>query len=290
MSYYIQLFLTRNCNQTCYYCSIYRNANEIECDISKLNWVLSNSPKNVNIELTGGEVGLITNIDDVFKTAYDHPNVGKIIVLSNGLIRKQGVDWLDKVEYHEHLIKDIQGREIIKFYDLDFYHSNNIIVGTEMTVKSILFNWDYYKTTEFVTDKFKIKLMNDKTHNIKHYIVQATELYTLLKNKRELKMIEAFKDNSLYKDIKSICSLNPPHPYIDFEDNMIGHCAIRFNICEKVKLTESNYKKLPFGKLFGEYNYCQSCYAFDPGHEKASFILKSRRGEFRNRSYNDKNK
>jgi len=289
MSYYIQLFLTRNCNQDCYYCSIYRDSKAVECDISKLKWVLDNSPKNVSVELTGGELGLITNIDDVFKTTYTHSNVGKVIVLSNGLIRKIGVDWLDKVEYHEHLIKDIRGTEVIKFYDLDFYHSNNIIVGTEMVVKSILFNWDHFKSTEFVTDKFKIKLMNDKTHNIRYYTVQATELYTLLNNERELKMINAFKDNSLYKDQKSMCSLNPPHTYIDFEDNVIGHCAVRFNICEKAKLNKKNYRKLPFGKLFKECDYCQSCYAFDPGCEKASFILKSRRGEFRNRSYNDTN-
>lgn len=285
MSYYIQLFLTRRCNQDCYYCSIYRGSSTIECDISKLKWVLNYSPKNVSVELTGGEIGLLKNLDDIIKTVYDHDNVGKIIVLSNGLVRKIGVDWLDKVIYTEHLIKDIKGTEIVKFYDLDFYHSNNIIVGTEMTIKSILFNWDYFKNTEFVTDKFKIKLMNDKTHNIKHYVVQAQELYKLLGNDRELKMIEAFKNESIYRNAKTLCSLNPPHTYIDFEDNVIGHCAVRFNVCDKVELNENNYRKLPYGTLFKQCEYCQSCYAFDPGYEKASFILKSRKGEFRNRSY-----
>jgi len=285
MNYYIQLFLARHCNQSCYYCNIHRGSNTTECDISKLKFILDNCGPNLGVELTGGEIGLINNIDEVFKTVHDHKNVKDIIVLSNGLIRKRGVDWLNRVEYKEHLIKDINGTEIIKFYDLDFTDmAINILVATELTTKSIVDNWDYFKETEIVSNKFFIKLMNAKTHNIRRYVYKATELFRLLNDKRHLKMIECFKDSNLHVDQKKLCSLNPPHTYIDFDDWRIGHCAIPFD-CKRSDVTIENLNKLIKGELFGPCKYCESCYTFDDGSDKASFIIKSKKGQYANRSY-----
>ena len=107
--YYLQLFLTRNCNQSCYYCSIFRNKATEEVDLAKLKYILDEGPSDMAIEMTGGEIGLIPNLDNVFKLIHNHQSVKKIIVMSNGLVRKNGVDWLalDKVDYVEHLVKDI---------------------------------------------------------------------------------------------------------------------------------------------------------------------------------------
>jgi len=283
--YFIEFFLTRNCNQSCYYCGIFKENKTVEVDIDRVKYILDNSPSNLGIEMTGGEIGLIKNLDDVFKAIYNHKHTKHILALSNGLIRVRGVDWLDKVEYIEHLIKDIKGTDVEKFYDIEFLETaTNIIVATEMTTKSLLFNWDHFKHTEFVTDKFFIKPMN-KTRNILRYAPQAIELFKLLGNKREIKMTQCAKDTNLYANQKQLCCLNTPSPFVDFDENVIGHCAITFHDCKTVPFTVKNYKKLPYGELFNDCEYCKTCHAFDDGEGKINFILESKRGNFQNRNY-----
>jgi len=286
MNYHIQFFLTRNCNQSCYYCSIFRDGITEEVNLTRLKYILDAGPSNVTVEMTGGEVGLIPNLDAVFKLIYGHRSVKRIIVMSNGLVRKNGVDWLDKVEYVEHLVKDIKGIDIIKFYDMNFdVNATNIIVATEITTKSILYNWDHFKNSEIMNDNFFIKLMNNKTHDIKKYTDQALSLFSLMGDNRQYKMVKCFLNKQLYVSQKKICSMNPPHTYIDFDDNVIGHCAVNFQGCDKKPFTIKNYDLLPSGELFSDCNYCTSCYSFDDGNDKAAYLIKSKKGDFMNRSY-----
>jgi len=288
MNYYLELFLTRYCNQDCYYCSIFKTGKQTECDISKIKYVLDHVPNNTVITMSGGEIGLITNIDEAFKTIHNHKNVKGVIALSNGLIRKRGVDWLDKVEYVEHPIKDIVGRDIIKFYpDLPYVYNNvNVIVATEKTVKSLLDHWDYFKDTEFVTDKFYIKIMAFKTHSIISYLNDIERLFTLLKTP-QLRMVESARHLDSNQSQKILCMLNPPYPFIDLDNDLIGHCASSHGRCKRVPLTVENLNLLPQGLLFNDCDYCQSCYTYDDGisKSKAKLLLKSRHGEFQNRSY-----
>lgn len=285
--YYLDLFLTRYCNQSCYYCSIFKEAKSTECDVSKVKYILDHCPSNTAIEMLGGEIGLLKNLDDVFNVIMDHKNVKSVIVESNGLVRKRGVDWLDRVIYIEHPIEDIVGREVIKFYpDLPYYHSRNVIVATEITVKSILENWEYFKDTEFLTDKFKLKVMSLKTHTIESYIPEIERLYKLT-NDKQIRMVEAAKNPKMYQAQKTLCKLNAPYPYIDLDENLIGHCAAYHGVTEKVPFTLDNFKLLPTGKLFTNCEYCKECYIFDSigRKSKARLLLKSGRGEYENRSY-----
>jgi len=286
MSYYLELFLTRNCNQNCYYCNIFTHNEEVEVDIERLKHVLTLIPTNTTVEMTGGEIGLIINIDDVFKTIYDHKNIKGIIALSNGLIRQRGVDWLDKVEYVEHLIADIKGRHITKFYNMDFIDgAKNIIVATETTVTSLLENWNFFKKTEFVTDKFFIKLMNNKTHDIKNYSDKAIHLFTLLKDSRQIFLITSFNNPEIGAHKKLLCEANSPSPFIDFDQWEIGHCAIEYGETKRLPFTIKNIKRLPYGDLFGRCEYCDKCYSFDDGKNKIRYIMESRKGNFKNRDY-----
>ena len=92
------MITSKKCNQKCYYCNVYEPEGEVFIDLDFLKYVLDCCPFNTVIEFTGGEIGLIENLDENFKTMYDHINIKHMIALSNGLIRKKGVDWLDKVE------------------------------------------------------------------------------------------------------------------------------------------------------------------------------------------------
>ena len=100
--YFIELLINRDCNQRCYYCTTKKSTDNKESDIDYLRYVLSCLPDETGVEITGGEIGLVDNIDDVFKVVHDHPKIKHIIALSNGCLRVKGVDWLDKVEYWEH--------------------------------------------------------------------------------------------------------------------------------------------------------------------------------------------
>ena len=61
--YFIELLATRQCNQDCYYCTTKEEmSGYIEVDLDYLKWVLDQCPDNLGVEMTGGEIGLLTNI------------------------------------------------------------------------------------------------------------------------------------------------------------------------------------------------------------------------------------
>ena len=289
--YYLGLCLTRICNQSCYYCSVFVDTPIVnDTDISYLKYVLDSMPPGSAVEMTGGEIGQIKNIDEVFKTIYNHKNIDKIMAMSNGLLRYKGVDWLDKVEYYEHLVWNIRGLDIKKFYDMPFYNKGQtVIVATEMTVTSLLENWDFYKQSSLMKENIYIKLMNKKTHDIERYADKALKLFQLMKDKKQIKMAESFKDRSLYIAQKQLCSFNSPYPYVDFESKELGHCAIPFNKAKRVEFTPNNLQLQLKGELFTDCNYCNQCYTFDDGNDKIYYILNCKKGNYMNRSYKDAN-
>ena len=283
--YLIELFTTKMCNQSCYYCNVFRKDNLI-VDIDYLKYVLDLLPRGCNIEMTGGEIGLLENLDEVFRTIYKHKNISKIYALSNGLIRKKGVDWLDKVEYWEHLIYDIDGKEIKLFYDLslDLNHTY-VIVMTEKTTRSILNNWKYFKNEGLFSNRFWFKMMNNKTHDISTYNKLLWGFYYIRKDKYHLEMIKSFRDKFYMMDKKIICSKNPPNPFIDLQTKELGHCSIFFDDTRKVELTSENLDLLLNCKLFSYTSYCETCYNFDPGVDKPQLINESSKGNYSNVSY-----
>jgi hypothetical protein len=204
--------------------------------------------------------------------------------LSNGLLRMNGVDWLDKVQYFEHLVYDIEGKSIKKFYPLDFI-DKTVIVSTEKTVKSILDNFEYFKEIGLFTDKFFIKIMNQKTHSIIPFLKDISLLYHKLKDKYHIDMIRSIS-NSAYDNKRMCCMRNPPHSFIDFEKKQLGHCAIFFDRSKTVDFSKESLNKLLVCDLFKDCDYCFNCYNFDNGLDKFKFILDSRNGEYKNRSFN----
>jgi hypothetical protein len=285
--YNSELILTRNCNQRCYYCCIARGNNETQVDIDYLKYILDCGPRKLGVDMTGGEVGLIENLDEVFKTIYNHRSVKKVSLYSNGLVRKRGVDWLNKVTYYEHLIYDVYGKSILKFYeDLDFNQPGiSIIVTTERTTKSLLNNFDYFKSIGLFKPEFYIKLMNEKVYDIRDYAHELLKLFNKLDDKYQIKMVLSFLSRDLYSDERVHCMLNPPFSFIDFEEKDIGHCAIQFGECLRKPFSRKNFGLLRYGALFEPNSYCQKCYNFDSGEDKEQYVLNCKRGQWMNRSY-----
>jgi len=267
MIYFLQLNLTKNCNKKCYYCNVYRDNKEVEVDIDWLRYILVLYGLDLTVEFCGGEPGMVTNLDEVFVECYDMPNVKKIQVMSNGLVRKRGFDWLKHVQYNEHLIFEVDGKEVKKHYDMWFEFKpniKNVIVMTEKTVKSFLEHWDWYRGLGYLNTKlFWHKMMNPKTFDISGYVDELNMFYDKLGDKWQVEMIRShlgLRDDSI---AKSLCGRNSPQPAIDFETKEIAHCAVNLMKCTRYPVTKYNVERHLKGKLFQyEKDYCEKCYVF----------------------------
>jgi MoaA/NifB/PqqE/SkfB family radical SAM enzyme len=278
--YFIELLTTKKCNKNCYYCTTH-DINDVEVDIDYLKWVLDQLPSSTGVELTGGEVGLVPNIDEVYKTVRAHPSIKHIMVMSNGLLRANGVDWIKEVEYWEHLIYEIKGREVIKFYnhlDLDQDH-RYVIVTTDSTTHSLIANMDYYEDLGFFRPNFFYKLMNHKSKmSIDSYYNDLIKLYLKVGNKYFQNMLAHYKMKSYLAEEKIMCEKISPNPFIDLQTKQLGHCAINVVKSDKWEFSKENLEKLRNGEFYRGCDYCKKCYSFDHGVGRSKDY---------NRSYHD---
>ena len=276
--YFIELLITRSCNQRCYYCTTKKATGNQESDIDYLRYVLDCFPDETGVEITGGEIGLIDNIDDVFKVIYDHPKIKHIIALSNGYLRVRGVDWLDKVEYWEHLIFEIIEKEITKFYPLDLEQPHRyVVVANQQTTESLVEHWNYFKDLGMFRPNFFYKLMNHKSVlTIDRYKDYLFELYGRLQNKYFLNMLLTTVLPTYLSRERDICERYSPNPFVDIERKHLGHCAINVEQSDKWKFNQKNLEKLRNGEFYRGGDYCKICHSFDHGQN---------RGPNNNRSY-----
>lgn len=285
--FFIELNLTRSCNCACSYCDIFRPVtDEPEVDIDFLKYVLKHyDTPNLMVELTGGEIGLIKNLDEVFKTVYNHKNVVKIQVMSNGLVRLRGVDWLDKVTYNEHLIYDIVDKDIKKHYDLPIIFRPNhyyVVVTTEKTTKSLLKNFDYFKSLRMFSSSFWYKIMNPKVVDIGKFHTDLEKFFGLLGDKNSIEMIECFRGKD-FSFKRSLCAKSNPQPAVDFETKELVHCGIVTMKCERSPATPQNVEESMRGVLFKEESYCDKCYTFDNSPGILERIIDCKKGKYWNR-------
>jgi hypothetical protein len=239
---------------------------------------LDTCPSDLAVELTGGEIGLVPNIDTVYETVVDHPHVKHIAALSNGLLRRRNPYWLDGIEYWEHLIQDIEGKNIKLFYDdLDLEQGHRyIIVTTESTTKSLLEHWDWFEERGLFRPNFFYKLMNHKSNlGIYNYKDKLLELYKRLGDKYFQRMLMHYHLSSYLSDEKKLCQKFPPNIYVDLQNKHLGHCAMNVRWSTKVAFNAGNLDRMMSGG-YSTNDYCQLCYSFDNGYN---------RSKFRNRSY-----
>ncbi len=277
---------TKRCNKDCYYCTT-RIMNSFapipEVDIDYLEYVLDTCPDDLAVELTGGEIGLIPNIDDFYYHVRKHPHVRYVKALSNGLLRKKVV-WINELdEYWEHLIYEIKGREIIRFYtDLNFTEDHTyVIVTTEPTTRSLLTNWKHFEELGMFRPNFFYKLMNHKSiisfdkGTIQSYWNELFELYKRLDNKYFMKMLLHYIDPHKWMvNEKILCQRFPPNIFVDLATGELGHCAMNVKMSLKDKFNKDNLERVMDG--VNENDYCAKCYSFDNGKN---------RSKLRNRSY-----
>ena len=264
--YTLDLLISKACNQDCYYCNVYKNTKfkdkTPEVDIDFLKYALSCFDFNLNVIIGGGEPGIVSNLDEVYRTLKDTKKVKNIRLLSNGQVRLNDYDWLKDVDYFEHLIKDIKGTNLIKFYDLDIFpnhkHWKQVIVTTENVVNSLLDNYEFFEDLGIFNDSFWFKTMNAKTHSAINFKENLIKFYDKIGKTNELYGIIEEDDKK-----RRCCAKYPYMSSIDFEDKKFLHCNAHSIICERKELSKENVDLNLKGKLFNYNDYCSKCYVYN---------------------------
>lgn len=267
----LDFLLTKKCDQKCYYCNVYDKSifvDEPYVDIDFLRYVLNNISFSFNVILGGGEPGIIVNIDDVYNELKKCNNVNNIRLLSNSKCRLNKISWLNEVDYYEHSITDIIGKNITTFNCTNILETieifktqknwKQVIVSTENVVTSLLNNYDYFEKIGMFSESFWYKLMNDKTHSMIKYKDKIIEFYTKINKTNEL---YCFENDAINKRV--LCAKYPYMLSVDFEQKKILHCNANSIICNNVEFSKHNLENALIGKTFKQENYCTRCNVFN---------------------------
>lgn len=294
--YFLELILTKQCNKTCYYCNVHSmaaNNFNPEIDLDFLEYILRYIPNNTMIEFCGGEPGLLTNLEDAFNMVYSHPKIRAVQIMSNGLVRLKGYNFLEKdnVYYCEHLIEEIKDKQVLTFYsDLDFLERPRwryVVVTTERTIESLNENYEFYKRLGFFENMFWYKIMNPKIYGINSFIPLLESFFKKLKNENHIDadftLDRINVANGLGKNIsikRSMCGWNSPQPTIDFEMKELIHCGAYLEYSDRCVYLPNSFKSHLCCRLFVPGRYCDKCYIYADDQIKS--IINCRRGNYYN--------
>lgn len=266
------MILTKNCNEYCKYCDLKNKGYtaQSETDLDYIKWIINTAPAdNLFIEVTGGEPGLITNLSDVIYFLKSSKKIKKTRMMSNGLVRITHGDLFKEVDfYNEHLVNKIVGKNIEKFYPLEFIYSDNartVIVLDAGSTSSILKNFDYYKSIGlFNEENFWLKLFVNRTVGvINQHLTDSIKLYDKINTSQAMHC--KYRLTNIDKEPQTICKHVSWLPAIDIVDKKILHCAYH-NFTNRIEYecNSENLDKLINKTLFQNIDapYCDTCYLY----------------------------
>jgi len=215
----------------------------------------------------------------------NHPNIEKVAIYSNGLVRYLQKAPLDhpNVVYQEHLIQDIIGKNIHTFYNMAFDNKYKyVVILTENTTNSLIDDFDYFLNYGLMTNNFYFKILVSKVISCDSYIAKIDKLFTLLQEKTnrnisfQRQVIERIKDKKEDLTLKKICASFPYNVYLDFETMQLGHCTMITSKTKTYPLNKSNIEKNLKGQLFGLDDACEVCKLYETSRDvfHSSFINK----------------
>lgn len=272
------ILLTRKCNQRCYYCNNFNvNSDFTEIDIDYLDWILNLYTQhipNIHVELSGGEPGLISNIDQVFELLIKKESVKKVSVLSNGMIRKLGYNLKDVFKnkfygYTEHFCLEIRDKDILFFYpELPFYDLKSdwidfVLVLSDVTLDSLLANIKHYQNIYNLPIQWK-SITPKKYYPTDDYIQKIEKFFNIILKYNSNAIVDLARINLLKQKNKTnlykTCSKISIFQFIDLEYKKIGMCSMQVEQSTKYDITNENIKKAITGTLFSHNSFCEKCY------------------------------
>ena len=295
--YCIQFIPSKRCNQSCSYCDLSphfkKQEVESEIDIDYFKWcinVMGDYTDNLIIEMSGGEPGLLSNLEEALIVMKDHPSVKKTQLMSNGLVRLKRPHLIHLVDtYFEHLVKSIKGKQVNKFYDLEFLdlsHTKNVIVLDNNATDALLKYKDFYADF-YNKDKFWLKLYVERT-TPNTFKDKTTKLFNIIDS--DYGRFNILRLNHENKFARGVCSKIPWLPCIDLEDREIIHCAYHdFTNRVSKPLNKENLEQLISGKLFvfdKQPEYCKTCYHY---YDDPLFLLEPNKSNRQQHQYSNEN-
>lgn len=264
---FLELIITKACNQSCYYCNVYDKTkysknDKIEVDLDFIDYVIKCHDFDLYLEISGGEPGLVSNLDEMYHRLVSYHNVKRIRIMSNGLVRLLGIDWIDDIDYCEHLIYDIKDRIIFNLYENLKCSEKyiNVIVCTPNVVESLLNHFVHFRdNTPIFNNNYWLKIMNPKTINFPpNFDKKVIKLY------EKLGKIDEIRSYFCQNDVKRrLCAKYPYLPAIDVEAKKYLHCGAYGMVCESREITKENVELNRKGKLFQLTDYCKQCYIYN---------------------------
>lgn len=238
----VDFYLSKSCNKSCHYCTAWTlQMRNLEVDMDFLSRTCSYfHGHKVNINLLGGEPGLIKNLDEVIAEMKKHDNI-KISVLSNSFVRKRYPHILEdpNIYYVEHLVLDFHEDKIEKLGNFDFFEENDLN-NYNLIIKTPGY-FDY-------RDNFDLSHIDHKNTQLKEF------------NSRSPNWT---KEDQAPEFERRMCAAFPKVPVIDFEIQKIRHCSKKvIKGSRQYAVTEENIQKMMNFELFQFEHYCKMCTEF----------------------------
>lgn len=238
----VDFYLSKSCNKSCHYCTAWTlEMRNLHVDMEFLARVCDGfEGHKVNVNLLGGEPGLIKNLKEVIAKIKEYDNI-KLSVLSNSLVRKFHPYVLEDpdIYYVEHLVLDFHEDKIEKLGNYDFFEENdlnnyNLIIKTP----------GYFS----YRDNFDLSHLDHKNTQLKEF------------NSRSPNWT---KDDQAPEFDRRMCAAFPKVPVIDFEIQKIRHCSKKVILgSRQFDVTYENLQKMMKFELFEFEEYCRKCTEF----------------------------
>lgn len=238
----VDFYLSKSCNKSCHYCTAWTlEMRNLWVDMEFLTKTLNGfEGHKVNVNLLGGEPGLIKNLKEVITKIKEYDNI-KLSVLSNSLIRKFHPYVLEDpdIYYIEHLVLDFHEDKIEKLGNYDFFEENdlnnyNLIIKTP--------GYFAYR------DNFDLSHIDHKNTQLKEFNSRSPNWD---------------KNDQAPEFERRMCAAFPKVPVIDFEIQKIRHCSKKvIKGSKQFDVTYENLQKMMNFELFGFENYCMKCTEF----------------------------
>ena len=235
----VDFYLSKSCNKSCHYCTAWTlEMRNLHVDMEFLTRTLDGfDGHKVNVNLLGGEPGLIKNLKEVITKIKEYDNV-KLSVLSNSLVRKFHPYVLEdpNIYYVEHLVLDFHEDKIEKLGNFPFFAENDM---------------NNYNLV--------IKTPGYFAHRDNHDLSEIDHKNTLLKefNSRSPDWTETSQAPEFDR---RMCAAFPKVPVIDFEIQKIRHCSKKvIRGSKQFDVTYENLQKMMNFELFGFEKYCIGC-------------------------------
>ena len=232
--------------------------------------------QSINVEFSGGEPGLVVNLEEVLALCLSKKSISKTTLLSNGLAHDVGITLtrktlLSEFEYIEHWIEPL--KEPLNTLE-DFKNNPRamlLLVLDSSTIDVILSNPTFDACWKEVY--LMPKVLTPKRGPITPILAKQTDLalraflrsqnisvWTKTEVLNQLRKLQSYHRPDNRRRIT--CATSSSLMYIDLENQTIGQCCVNVERSQKVDLSPSSLLSALRGEVFTPTPLCDECFKY----------------------------